>query len=221
MPTTPWSLQIIVFDFDGVLVDSNQIKWDAFFQVLGPEHRARTLRALARGRELPRRVLFSRILADVGLRGRELEREVERHARLYSRHVTTAIVARGLFPWTLPVLRHLAPRYPLYVASTTPQRELQALLRRLGVAPLLRSAFGWPTSKVDAVRRVAAARARRQILIVGDGRSDRRAAIATGCRFVGITNRFNGWVVNPSGNQIRSLRELPALLERRGVRLSA
>jgi phosphoglycolate phosphatase-like HAD superfamily hydrolase len=213
-----WRVRAIVLDFDGVLVDSNRIKVEAFFEALEPEHHPALRRALARGRELPRRALLSRILSAHGLRGRALQRAVAHHARRYSVIVSTAIARRGLIDGTRPLLVRLSRRWPLYVASTTPHRELLALLKRLGVRPLLRGACGWPHAKADVVRRAARAGASaREVVLVGDGKTDRRAAARAGCRFVGIANGYNGWAVDPGRNQIGSLLDLPALLERRSL----
>ena len=213
---TRWQIRAIVLDFDGVLVDSNRIKVDAFFQALEPEYHAMLRRALTRGRELPRRALLGRVLTASGLRGQALERAVERYARRYSLAAADAILKRGLIRGTRPLLARLSRRWPLYVSSTTPHGELLALLKQLGVRPLLRGAYGWPHPKVDVVRRARSAGfPAREVLLVGDGKGDRRAAARAGCRFVGIANEFNEWVVDPSRNQIRSFLDLPALLDRR------
>ena len=207
-----WNIAAVVFDFDGVLVDSNRIKYDAFFEVMGHEHSRPTSAVLRRARELPRREIFASILKDIGVAGGELERAIETSARRYSTLVSTAIAAGGLIPGAMSVLRELSRSYSIHVSSTTPQQELRQLLKRLGVLPLLKTSHGWPRTKTETLRRLSAGSTPpRRIVVVGDGKSDRRAAAAVGCRFIGVANEFNHWVPG-ARNTISRISELPALL---------
>ena len=77
-----------------------------------------------------------------------------------------------------------------YVASMTPQEDLEALLAQRGWLPLLKGAFGYPKAKADVVadllRRHGIAPA--QLIVIGDGISDRTAAERNGCAFHAITS---------------------------------
>lgn len=190
-------IRVIVFDFDGVLVNSNRLKYDAWFEVF-PESEGfsrplieQTLREIPETRFEIARVVLSRTQAA----GANLEALVAAAAGRYNDIVQKGIASDALIPGAAEALARLASDYALFINSSTPEEALRESVERLGMSRFFRGVYGRPRSKTENLKRIMAETdaGPREIVMVGDGDPDREAAEAIGCRFVGIANDWNGW----------------------------
>jgi phosphoglycolate phosphatase-like HAD superfamily hydrolase len=187
-------VRVVVCDFDGVVVDSNRLKHEAFVRLFPAEMRPVVDGVLAEAREQSRIEIIGRILT--GARGRADPETVASLAEDYDREVTASIRAIGVRPGVRETLADLTQRYQVYLNSTTPEASLRRTVTALGLAGFFRDVRGGPASKLDNLSSimVTAQAAGADVVVVGDGESDLASARARGCVFVGIPNEFNGWV---------------------------
>jgi phosphoglycolate phosphatase-like HAD superfamily hydrolase len=90
-------------------------------------------------------------------------------------------------------LKKFAPLYRLYVNSTTPDAGLKEIIRFRKWDGYFRGVFGYPHKKPETLLRIMALEKLRsdQVLVVGDGESDRESAVKNGCPFVHVTEGFS------------------------------
>lgn len=181
------SVQLIVLDFDGVVIESNAVKTEAFREVFSrfPDHAEAAMAYHAANAWKSR---YDKIDYLLGTLGRPDDRPLrEELAAEFSRrtlgHLRTVPFVRGAREF----LEEFARRVPLYLASVTPQADLDQTLADRGLRHYFRDAYGCPPwTKVEAVR---AALARQgceppQAVLVGDSPGDRRAAQEAGVEFI-------------------------------------
>jgi phosphoglycolate phosphatase-like HAD superfamily hydrolase len=204
-------VQVVVCDFDGVIVDSNRLKHEAFFRLFPAEVAPIVDEVLAAAREQSRYEIIGRILTRAG--GSADPGTVASLAELYDRDVTAGVRAIGLPPGVRETLADLATRYQLYLNSSTPEDSLRRTVDDLGIGELFLDERGGPASKLDNLSSILAAAEAvgEEVVVVGDGESDLTAARACGCLFVGIRNDYNRWLPGDFP-LIADLTDLPALL---------
>jgi HAD superfamily hydrolase (TIGR01549 family) len=207
----------VVFDFDGVIVESVAVKSRAFVELFPDrpdlheailEHHQDHL-GLSRYEKL--RWILAELLGEPVDEGR-----VEELATAFSRLVLEATVRCPLVPGAAETLEALAAAgVPAYVASGTPEDELRTIVERRGLADRFRGVWGSPRSKPEILRRLLAGEALvpQAVVMVGDGLSDHRAAREAGVPFVWRETpqqraRFDGIEVVT----VPDLRDLPHLL---------
>jgi len=190
------TIKIIVFDFDGTLVDSNRLKHDAFFEVFpADEHHARTVqRVLSEMNEQSRFVILEVILQRLGLKkGAGLGRKVKELADRYNEIVISGAKNCPEMPAAETVLKSLSGRYRLYLSSMTPDKELKEIVRFRNWSGYFEDIYGYPHQKSATIQQIMERENARpgQVVVVGDGNSDRQSADANACCFVQVTPDFN------------------------------
>ena len=80
------TLKVIVFDFDGTLIDSNRLKYDAFFKLFpdGAHHASTVREVLDQIGEASRYEIIEKILAGLGRRPTDLQGDVNALADRYN-----------------------------------------------------------------------------------------------------------------------------------------
>ena len=181
---------VVVFDFDGTLVDSAPIKTEAFAELYRPfgdeiaeEVRRRHLAAEGVSRFVKFREWHSELL------GLDVDDEIEgRLSAEFDRLVEARIVRAPEIAGAHGALAALTGKLPLYIASATPEASLRRIVEERGMSGFFVGVHGTPTSKFDVLVSVAAAHRcdRSQVLMVGDAESDQEAAEQAGTSFVGV-----------------------------------
>lgn len=178
----------VVFDFDGVLVDTVALKSRAFVELFPDrselhaailDHHRRHL-GLSRFEKL--RWIHEELLGS-SIEPADLDRLAARYSDLVVEGVLSAPPVAGAIE-TLELVGRLGT--PAFIASGTPQPELRRIVAARDWPIRFRGVFGSPARKPDILRRIAEDNgwAPRELLFVGDGLSDWRAARATGVPFV-------------------------------------
>lgn len=185
---------VVVFDCDGVLLDSNNLKTVVFQKVLA--HHGFEADEIARFRDYQvRNFGVSRYrLFDAVVEGRfgeardvSLERLLEDFGRLcrtgYLEQPETAGMREAL-------ARAGADGRPLYVVSGSDEAELRDVLHQRRLAASFSNIYGSPATKIENLDRVRAHRRAQgapegeRMLFVGDAEADMLAATAAGADFV-------------------------------------
>ena len=181
---------LLIFDCDGVLLDSNGLKADAFYRSVLEfgEGKAQAFREyhLENGgvsRFEKFRHFFSAIhpTADP-----EPERYMERYAALVREGYRTCPVTEG----TLPLLETLE-NVPKYVVSGSEQQELREVLDERGLARFFREIYGSPATKIHNVEAHIPYRSKK-VLFFGDARTDALCARRFGFDFAFVSG-YTDW----------------------------
>jgi len=183
----PRPIRAIAFDFDGVLVESLDIKAQAFaelYRPYGESVMARVVDYHQRHGGMSRYEKFRHFHREF-LRLPLAEAECEALGARFSGLVEAAVAACPWVPGALEFLRTEAARLPCYVVSATPTDELRTIVEQRGATAYFRGVFGTPESKPDILRRLRGAGAGREWLMVGDTLADYEAAEAAGMQFLG------------------------------------
>jgi phosphoglycolate phosphatase-like HAD superfamily hydrolase len=190
----------IVFDCDGVVLDSNRIKTEAFRSAALPYGEAAAAQLVAYHASnggISRYVKFTRFLETIvpeyapSREGPSLDNLLEAYAQRVRAGLMNCAVAEGL-----DVLRAATPGVRWLIVSGGDQRELREIFAARGLAAYFDGGiFGSPDTK-DAIlgRELAAGTIRKPALFLGDSRYDFQASRAVGLDFVFVT----GWTELPN-----------------------
>lgn len=197
------ALQAIVFDFDGVIADSEPLHLRAFQQTLAED-----------GIELSAADYYSRYLGydDVGLmqalgRDRGVAMDDERITALVARKGATLqeMLRAGhvLFPGAIDFIRSAAAEVPIAIASGALKHEIVEIIGTAGIADLFATivaAGDTPQSKPSpapyllAFERLREGSGRdldpRRCVAIEDSRWGLQSAQGAGLRCVGVTNSY-------------------------------
>ena len=181
-------IRVVVLDFDGVVIESNDAKTEAFRDVFSayPDHLDAMMRYHAEHVSVTRFAKFDHLLERLGRRGDDRLRATL--ADEFSRRAEDRIAAVPMVPGAAEFLEEFQSRVALYLASVTPQADLDRTLARRGLARFFRAAYGcppWtkPGAVLDVLRRENCPPS--SAVLVGDSPGDQKAAAESGVAFIG------------------------------------
>jgi phosphoglycolate phosphatase len=194
-------IKCVVFDFDGTLVDSNDIKRETFFEVARPWDTTGEVVAevfelwpSADRYEKTRRIAEALIERKLLPEHSNAEAWGVRLANDYTLCCENAIINCAERPGASAALQELSEMGKLlFVNSGTPTKPLRRLLELRNWARFFHAAYGVEGSKAENLKRIAleSGAACHEIVHVGDQGDDWRGAEQFGCHFVAMSGAAN------------------------------
>ncbi|MCK9488787.1 MAG: HAD hydrolase-like protein [Xanthomonadales bacterium] len=181
----------LVFDCDGVILNSNAIKTQAFHQValpFGVDHADSLVAHHLRNGGISRFEKFRYLADQIGVPQSDqiwVNRRCEEFARYVSEGLLSCEIADGLAE-----LRTLFPSKRWFVVSGGKESELREVFRQRGIADLFEGGIhGSPADKHTILARLKAESGLLDGVFLGDSRFDHEAAIRANLDFVFV----HGW----------------------------
>ncbi|MEM1274339.1 MAG: HAD family hydrolase [Pseudomonadota bacterium] len=181
---------LVVFDFDGTLVQSNGVKNDGFDRLA--ELYSGGDAAMKIARDDPTRDRFSvadRFAKALGLdaaRGPEI-------AAQYGDIVDQAVIEAPECPGAVGLLEALqASDMAVHLSSATPKTALEHIVRARNWMPFFDGIHGRPATKEDTLAQLIAKTGTKpsRIVVIGDGPDDRKSAKELGTAFFAVGDRL-------------------------------
>lgn len=207
----------LVFDCDGVILDSNKVKTQAFYNTALPYGKGAAqelvLYHVANG-GISRYKKFEYFLKHIvrnGFAEHELDSLLEKYAIEVNSGLMTCAVAEGL-----DQLRHQTSSAAWFIVSGGDQDELQKLFEMRGLDYFDGGIYGSPESKENILRRLVNNKIiTSPSMFFGDSRYDHIASdgVITSFTFVSNWTEFTDWRQYCSRNQLPAITKLSDLLE--------
>ncbi len=182
-------MALLVFDFDGTLVDSNGLKARAFVEAADflPGAEAAVTRMRATPATGDRYATIAAIAAALGRP--DAAGEI---ARRYDDRVRAAILAKLADGWADAFLTAVGRAgHRACVNSATPQAALADILTRAGLDRHLAAYRGGFGRKAENLRAILAAARVDTAVVIGDGADDADSARVCRCRHIAVDDRDN------------------------------
>lgn len=206
--------QAMVFDFDGVLADSVEVKTEAFrklYASYGNEVTDEVVRYHRANGGIPRALKFCHYETKLLGLPPSAERLDELNDR-FSTLVVDAVVAAPEIPGAFDYLKKWSSRVPLFVNSASPDGELEEIINRRSLC-FFTAVYGSARSKVENLQAIINENGfdPARMVFFGDAISDYRAAIQCGVPFVGIASgesplfELTGITVAADFNELQAL----------------
>lgn len=204
--------EAIIFDFDGVLVESVDVKTQAFADLYA-EYGDRIVEQVREYHlqnggvsRFKKFRYYHEILLGKGLTAEE---EISLGDR-FSEYVENAVIKAEYVAGAYEFLEKNYQSTPLFVASATPDQELQRIVSSRNMSHYFLAVHGSPRSKATIIQEVLSKYSfdRDRVLMVGDAMSDYEGAIASGVKFMGRVLQYPQTKPFPAGTKV-----LPDLVE--------
>lgn len=183
------ALALLVFDCDGVILESVDVKTQAFRRIgeaFSQEIADRLVMHHSMHGGVSRYKKFAWLYEECLGRGITPEEEAELNER-FVRYALEEIMLCPLVPGILDVLERWNGRVPMYVASGAPQEELEFVLQKRNLAGYFDGICGYPPGKTELLQGILqkTGAAPSDTVMVGDAATDMYAAEAAHTLFYG------------------------------------
>jgi phosphoglycolate phosphatase-like HAD superfamily hydrolase len=213
VPTEPVA---VILDFDGVVVESVELKVQAFLTMYAHESPEKQQAILEHQRAhggVTRRLKFAHFERELFGRPGDTA-TLDRLAAGYAKLVHGAVLACPFIRGAIDFLDTAHGRTDLHVVSGTPEEELLDIIERRGLARYFKSIHGAPKTKPEAFRLILDVHRypHDEVIAVGDATTEYDAAVALQMPFIGI-------VADPGDNPFPPEVPVLATLERLASRM--
>ena len=179
----------IIFDFDGVIVDSVDIKTEAFVTLYGAypdciKNKVRLHHLENAGISRYKKIYFyqkSLIQEDCS------EDTINQLAQKFSDIVVEKVIDSKYVPGAYEFIKNNHEKIDLHIATGTPQGEIELILTKRNIVQFFKSIYGTPLSKTEIIRKVLKKYNynENKVLFIGDAMSDYIGANNNNIRFLG------------------------------------
>lgn len=184
----------ILWDFDGVILDSMDIRSEGFREVLKSYPQAEVEDLVAYHRKnggLSRYVKFRYFFEKI--KGEEVgEEKVQELATQYSAIMRNSLTSpERLIPDVLQFIKSNFEQFQMHIVSGSDGEELRFLCKELHIAHYFISIEGSPTPKIELVKEIMEKNAylNEETCLIGDSVNDLEAAERNGIEFFGYNNK--------------------------------
>ncbi len=209
MPTdvSPNLPAAVIFDFDGVILESAGIKTAAFATLF--EGHPVAVQYHLRNQGLSRYEKF-RFFVETVLGSSYTEAVGVELNRRFDEIVQDQITIAPFVPGAEGLLEVLSRQMPLFVASGTPQDELRRIVDQRGLSAYFAGVYGSPDTKAQIAAREIDRFGldARDVLFVGDATADYEGASIAGTLFVGRVARHES---SPFDSRVAAVTDLADL----------
>jgi len=213
------TFKIIILDFDGVILESLDIKTKAFLKVYQdyPEHADEIAQYHLQNGGVSRYKKFIHI--NTNILGIPIDdNKTEELAKIFSEAVVDEMLKCAFVNGALEFLNKYSTLSRLYVASGTPQDELRFIVEKCKLAQYFDGVYGTPRTKAEIIKDILNKEDlnNNEAVFVGDAMTDYDGAKDANVPFVA---RINGLTPdNPfltmNVTSVNDLKELDILMEK-------
>lgn len=213
--TSEQEIDAVVFDCDGVLLETIPAKLQAYmdwlpeqYEALREVYAAHNRKSFGQSRSLQIQYFYEKLVGMNPVTKEFIEEEVERFAAICEPLCEAAPWAEGAKEF-IQACRDAGSS--TYVLSGTPQLELEVMLKQRMAMGLFDDVMGYPITKEQGLEKVRDNLGIDpcRILFVGDAQRDAEAALAVGTHFVYRPSEANRPTVDIVNEEVNLLDLLP------------
>jgi len=187
------AIKVIVLDFDGVIVESNDIKHGAFSEIFSvyPDHYKEIMAYHFAHNAVNRHEKFKHIM--INILNKEYDVELaKKWALRFSELTTDKIINCPYVTGAIEFIKSFSDKYPVYLASATPIDELKTILKGRKIFQFFAGVYGAPMQKRNMFYDIMKKEMidADEILYIGDSPEDYETARASGCIFIARTSDY-------------------------------
>ena len=224
-------IKAIIFDFDGVLVESVDIKTKAFAQLFESEGKGIVEKVVdyhLKNAGVSRFEKIKYIYKNMLIRDLS-EKTFDDLCRQFSHLVVDEVVSAPYVEGAKEFLDDYANKYSCFVASATPQDEIEAIIKRRQMQGCFKGIYGSPKKKGVIVREILAAYTSvhsphstvsqplvlgsQSFVYIGDSLSDYKAAKDNYVHFISRINNNENMFATIDCPKLKDLTNLKAILD--------
>jgi len=208
-------IKAIIFDFDGVLVESADIKTEAFKELFAdyPQKIKEIVNYHLVNAGVSRYVKFRYIYEHILGKDLSKDKEIEL-GRRFSQIVWQKILEAPFITGAKEFLDTYKDKYQFFIASGTPEEELQNIINAKRLHSYFKEIHGSPKKKTDIIIYIIDKYGfkNEEVVYIGDAQSDRIAAEEAGIVFIERRINLDSKLDYPW--KIRDLHILKEILEK-------
>lgn len=210
-------LKAIIFDFDGVLIESIDIKTKAFAKLFEREDAEVVKKLVAyhlNNGGISRFEKFKYIYKNI-LHRRLTNKTFRELCQRFSQIVVAEVVKCSYVKGAREFLNNNYLRYKYFVVSATPRRELEGIIKQRGILNYFRGIYGAPEKKTDMAAKIIRNHHFRakEVLYIGDALSDYTAAKNNSISFIARINNNASIFKGIDCLKIKNLLNLESVLK--------
>jgi HAD superfamily hydrolase (TIGR01549 family) len=209
--------KVVILDFDGVILESLDIKSKAFLKVYKeyPEYAGEITRYHLENGGVSRYKKFVHINTNIlGIPISDIE--IEKMAITFSEAVVDEMLKCPFVNGALSFLSKYSQIAHLYIASGTPQDELRLIIDRCGLGHYFKGVYGTPAAKSEIIKYILSKEniSNESAVFVGDSITDYEGAKEAGVPFIARINNLtpDNPFLKMDTPSINDLEELSVLL---------
>lgn len=180
-------IEAIIFDFDGVLLESAEIKTEAFQELFSvyPDLVQEIVEYHKKNMGISRYAKFRYFYENI--LGEQLSYDKERELGIeFSQIALNKILAAPAVRGALEFLNTYYKILPLFIASGTPEDELLYIVKNRNMSQFFKEIHGSPKKKTEIILDIISRYDLEsdEVVFVGDALSDLKASMETGVYFI-------------------------------------
>ncbi len=184
-------LKAVILDFDGVILESCDIKTKAFQELFKnyPKHLDAIVDYHINHGGVSRYKKFIHFYKNI-LKQPINDEKIKELGEKFSRLILDEVKICPFVPGAPEFLEEYYKKLKLYIASGTPEKELCAIVKERGLEIYFKGVYGTPATKSEIIRRILKQERLRknEVIFVGDSETDYKEALKAGVGYIARIN---------------------------------
>ncbi len=185
-------MKAIIFDFDGVILDSVNVKTNAFSEMYS-KWGNKTQNAVIKHHlenggvsRFEKFKIYHKKFLNINLS----KNEISELADDFSKLVFDGVCNSPFIPGAEEFLKIVKNNYSTFICTGTPQKEIEEILITKKLNKFFNSVHGSPDDKITIINFIMRTNSfePKDVLFIGDAMTDYNASIATNINFIGVKN---------------------------------